>query len=112
MTRYQAEFDARRKKPTENWADLADDMRSLADKAYPDLQAEARECLALQRYLQQLEQPQVAFGVKQTRPKTLDDAIAEMESYAATRPYRPEFQRSRSLAVAMIVARSRKRSLQ
>ena len=89
MTRYQAEFDARRKKPTENWADLADDLRSLADKAYPDLQVEARECLALQRYLQQLEQPQVAFGVKQTRPKTVDDAVAatlEMESYAATRP--------------------------
>ena len=88
-TRYQAEFEARRKKPAESWADLGDDLRSLVDKAYPDLQAEARECLALQRYLQQLEQPQVAFGVKQTRPKTVDDAVAatlEMESYTATKP--------------------------
>ena len=46
-TRYQAEFEARRKKPAESWADLGDDLRSLVDKAYPDLQAEARECLAL-----------------------------------------------------------------
>ena len=80
MTRYQAEFETRRKRRTEGWADLA-------DRAFPDLQADVRECLALQTYLQQLDQPQVAFGVKQTRPKTLYDAVAatlEMESYAVS----------------------------
>ena len=41
---------------------------------FPDLQPESRECLALQSYLKQLDQPQVAFGVKQTRPRTLDDS--------------------------------------
>ena len=69
MTRYQAEFETRRKRRTEGWADLAEDLRSLADRAFPDLQADARECLALQTYLQQLDQPQVAFAVKQTRPR-------------------------------------------
>ena len=86
-TRYQAEFETRRKKRSEGWADFAEDLRSLADKAFPELQAEAKECLALQTYLQQLEQPQVAFSVKQRRPATLDDAVAatlEMESYAVT----------------------------
>ena len=42
-TRYQAEFQARRKKVSEGWADLADDLQSLVDKAYPSLQDEARE---------------------------------------------------------------------
>ena len=41
-TRYQAEFQARRKKATEGWADFADDLKALADKGYPTLQDEAR----------------------------------------------------------------------
>ena len=89
MTRYQAEFEARRKKPTESWANLGDDLHSLVNKVCQDLQAEAKECLALQKYLQQFEQPQVAFGIKQTRPKTMDDTVVatlEMESYTATKP--------------------------
>ena len=84
-TRYQAEFQARKKQPSEGWADFADDLQSLAEKAYPTLQHEARELLAINAYLQQLTQPQVAFSVKQTNPGTLDDAVAAtlaMESYA------------------------------
>ena len=84
-TRYQAEFQARKKKPSEGWADFADDLQSLAEKAYPTQQHEARELLAINAYLQQLTQPQVAFSGKQTNPGTLDDAVAatlEMESYA------------------------------
>ena len=83
-TRYQAELHTRRKKKSENWADLADDLRSLADKAYPDLEANARETLALTAYLAQLDDPQVSFGVKQKAPQTLDEAVAgtlELESY-------------------------------
>ena len=81
-TRYQAEFQSRRKKTSEGWADFADDLQSLAEKAYPSLQHEARERLAINAYLQQLTQPQVAFSVKQRNPETLDDAVAatlEME---------------------------------
>ena len=54
------------------------------DKAFPDLQQEAREHLALRSYLQQLEQPQVAFGVRQKCPTTLDEEVSltlEMETY-------------------------------
>ena len=85
QTRYQAEFQARRKKPSEGWADFAEDLQSLVDKAYPALQYEARERLAINSYLQQLTDPQVAFSVRQKRPETLDDAVTatlEMESYA------------------------------
>jgi hypothetical protein len=85
-TRYQAEFQARRKKATEGWADFADDLKALADKAYPTLQDEAREQLAINSFLQQLMPPQVAFSVKQKRPASLDDAVAatlELESYVS-----------------------------
>ena len=80
-TRYQAEFETRRKRKSEGWADFAEDLRSLADKAYPELQPRS----AWQTYLAQLDQPQVAFSVKQRCPKSLDEAVAstlEMESYA------------------------------
>ncbi len=68
-TRYQAEFQTRRKKKTENWADLAEDLLFQADKAYPDLDNKARETLALNAYLAQLDNPQIAFGVRQRTQK-------------------------------------------
>jgi hypothetical protein len=83
-TRYQAEFQTRRKKASEGWADFADELRSLADKAYPDLGEDARERLSINAYLTQLPQPQIAFSVRQKQPATLDDAVTatlEMESY-------------------------------
>jgi hypothetical protein len=83
-SRYQSEFQCRRKKKGEPWPDFAEDLRELADKAYPELQVEARERLALNNYLNQLDQPQVRFGVNQKRPATLDEAVSatlEMESF-------------------------------
>lgn len=56
QTRYQAEFQTRRKKGEEGWAEFADDLKMLADKGFPDLSEEAKEQLVLQTYLQQLEQ--------------------------------------------------------
>ena len=85
-TRYLAEFQARRKKSTGGWADFADDLKALA---YPTLQDEAREQLAINAFLQQLSPPEVAFSVKQKRPNTLDDAVAatiELESYVSPPP--------------------------
>ena len=85
---YQAELQVRKKRKGENLADFADELKSLANKAYPDLQEEARERLALNEYLVQLDHPQVAFGVKQKNPKSLDTALTatlEMEAYATTR---------------------------
>lgn len=54
-----------------------------AYSAYADLQEEVRERLALNAYLEQIDDPQVAFSVKQQQPKTLDEAVSstlEMES--------------------------------
>ena len=56
----------------------------LVELAYPDLQEEVREQLALTHYLGQLEHQQLAFSVKQKCPKTVDEAVSateEMKSY-------------------------------
>ena len=54
------------------------------DKAYPMLEDDARQQLALQRYLSQLCNHQVAFRVKQRKPKTIEASVGatlELESY-------------------------------
>ena len=82
--RYKVEFHARRKVQAEGWANFAQDLQNLADKAFPHLQAEARDQLALTHYLAQIENPQLAFSVKQQKPANLDAAVSatlEMESY-------------------------------
>ena len=58
--RYQAKLQTRRKLKGENWVDFADDLKSLADKAYPELEA-ARDRIALNIHLSQLDNPLVAF---------------------------------------------------
>ena len=68
---YVMEFQTRKKPRDERWADFGEDLRILADKASPDLQEEARERLALNRYLDQLSDPQIAFAMRQTTPKSL-----------------------------------------
>ena len=49
------EFKTHAKWKSESWADFVDDMKSLVDKAYPELEEAAREWLAVNQYPQQLE---------------------------------------------------------
>eukprot|EP00731_Ephydatia_muelleri_P034748 Em0075g1a len=54
------------------------------EPSVPDLEEAARERLALNQFLGELDKPQVAFGVRQGRPKSLDEAVSltiELESY-------------------------------
>ena len=81
---YLAEFQTRYKAKTESWPDFGEDLRVPVDKAYPSLDDEARQQLALQRYLSQLDNEQVAFSVKQRKPKTIEAAVSitlECESF-------------------------------
>ena len=50
---YLSEFSARKRR--EGWAEYADELRVLADKAFPELEERAREHLALNQYLGQLD---------------------------------------------------------
>lgn len=86
---YSAQFQAKKRRPDEPWADFADNLRVLADRAFPELQEEAREKLSLDRFLGEMTNQQVAFAVRQRKPKTLDDAVAhtlELESYLKGKP--------------------------
>ena len=81
---YMAELQTRTKRRKEDWVVFGEELKRLADKGYPELQEEARERLALNQYLTGLENPQVAFSVRQNKPETVDDAVRitlEMESY-------------------------------
>ncbi len=51
QARYRAEFQASRKKRSEGWADFAEDLKTLTEKGFPDLEEAAREQIAVQSYL-------------------------------------------------------------
>ena len=81
---YAVEFQTRRHQQGESWVELADNLRLLADKAFPNLEEPAKEQLLLDRYLSLLDRPQLALAVTQKHPKMMDDAAAftlEVESY-------------------------------
>ena len=81
---YAAEFHARRKQPKEDWASFGEDLKMLVDKAFPDIEEPARERIAVDRFLGQLEDPQLAFSVRQRQPQNLDEAVTstlEMQSH-------------------------------
>ena len=81
---YNAELQVRTRKPNEGWADFAEELRRLTEKAFPDLDGRSQEQLTLTHYLNRLNNPQVAFAVKQQKPKKLDEAVRatlEVESY-------------------------------
>ena len=66
-TLYAAEFQARCKLPSEDWATFADDLKNLADKTLPDLDDNARERLAVDRFL-----TQIADGLRRTTEAAQD----------------------------------------
>ena len=51
---YVDEFRTRRKAKTEGWAEYADHLKLLADKAFLDLEDKARECMPLAQFMGQV----------------------------------------------------------
>ena len=54
---FMAEFQTKKKRRSEDWASFAEDLKNLVEKAYPTLQAEAQELLALNNLSARLETP-------------------------------------------------------
>ena len=75
---YLAELLGRKKRWGEDWATFAEDLKTLVDKAHPELQNDAKEQLALTHYLSSR-----TSVLKQMRPKSVDATVSatlEMES--------------------------------
>ena len=61
-----------------------EELKSIAEKAYPNLDPNAHEQFALTQFLASITNPQVAFSVRQQRSTTVDAAVTtamEMEWY-------------------------------
>ena len=105
---YVAEFQVRKKARTRGWAEFANHLKLLADKAFPELENKAREYLALTQFTGQVDNPQVAFSVRQKRPTTLIEAVSatiEMESYLKPKPsYMAQVEPEQSHADTAIAA--------
>ena len=54
---------------------MAEELRRLTEKAFPDLDEQCQEQLTLTHYLNRLSNPQVAFAVKQQKSRKLDEAV-------------------------------------
>jgi len=83
---YVMEFSVKQCQADETWADLADSLRLLADKAFLEFDDRAKEQLSLDRFLSLLDEPELAFSVRLKRPKSLNSAATfaqEIESYQA-----------------------------
>ena len=63
------------KKKSEEWAEFAEDLKTLVNKGFPKLPDDAKKQLALQTCFQQLDQLQIGFSMKQERPVMLNAAI-------------------------------------
>ena len=86
---YIAELRTRRRRKGEDWATFGEELKLTAERAYPDLGADAREQIALTQYLSAIINPQLAFSVRQSKPKSVEAAVTttmEMESYLGPRP--------------------------
>ena len=81
---YKVQFDNLAKPDEEDWADYGDSLLLIVTKVYLDMTREAREQLALSYFPNQLRNPQIALGVRQRRPKSVQEAVTltiELESY-------------------------------
>jgi len=72
---YAAEFQTQSKRRDETWGDLADNLQTLAERAFPDLDERVKEKLLVDRFLSLLDRSEVALAVRQKKPKLLDDAV-------------------------------------
>ena len=60
---YASEFRTLTRRSGESWGDVADNLCILSEKAFPTFHQKDREQLALQRFLNLLENPEIALSV-------------------------------------------------
>lgn len=74
---YRIQLRNRRQGPKESLNDLAQDIRSLVDKAYPEMAEVSKDSLAKDCFLDALPDPDLRIRTLQMRPKTLQRALQD-----------------------------------
>ena len=72
---FRAQFRTRSRRPQEPLAELAPDIEKLAYLAYPSAPAEFRGILIRDQFIDALDDIELRISVRQTRPRTLKDAL-------------------------------------
>ena len=72
---YKIQFKARYQQKDESLPELAQAVRRLARLAYPSLPATTQSEFAKDQFLEALQEADIRWRLKQTRPRTLDEAL-------------------------------------
>lgn len=80
---YKAQLKARKRMPGESISDLLNDVKEKVRLAYPSLTAEARSDIALDYFLDALKPESLRLSVRQSLPKTPDQAARNATTYEA-----------------------------
>ena len=58
---YRSHLQSQVKENKEGWGEYRDDLKTFAEKAYPNLVETTKECFALTQFFSQLKKTQAAF---------------------------------------------------
>ena len=81
---FKSQLRNRCRKKTESIPELGQDMKRLARLAYPGVMMEMKSWLALECFVDALDNEFMEFQVKQSKPKSIDDAVkvaVEVEAF-------------------------------
>ena len=76
---HKAEFRARRRQRDEKLPDLASSLRRLVGKAYPEAIPDLQDSLAKDQFIDALEDREIRMKIRESGPKTLDEAVSRSE---------------------------------
>ena len=73
--KFKMELRSRLRQPRESLADLYRDIKRLMALGYPELDAKAREVIAVDRFIDSLGDADLALKIRERTPTTLDEAL-------------------------------------
>ena len=73
--KFKMELRSRLRQPRESLTDLYRDIKRLMALGYPDLDAKAREVIAVDRFIDSLGDADLALKIRERTPTTLDEAL-------------------------------------
>ena len=94
---YRAQLRERRQKASESLPEMGQDIRRLANLAYPTASSDLKEVLATEQFLDGLHDSEMRLKIKQARPVNLNDAIqraVELEAFYRAERRQKEIVRS------------------